>query len=173
MGQQLYLVLVFCLLQAHTKPQISFGPEIKPQISFGPHTKPTISGTDPNSHFGTLNSEANQVKDGSKGPEAANDEPIKFPGLERPTTNNSSIKFPGPPNQPPATTTNGERREDRCNLPSETGWCRGHFEMWYFNVNSGDCEPFIYGGCEGNDNRFPSKEECKDVCLVKTVSGFP
>ena len=96
-----------------------------------------------------------------------NNEPIKFPGptIKGPRTNSSSIKFPGPTNQSPATT-----RENRCNLPSETGWCRARFEMWYFDTNSGDCEPFIYGGCEGNDNRFSSKEECRDVCLV---SSFP
>ena len=101
-----------------------------------------------------------------------NNEPIKFPGPtnKKPTTNNGPIKFPGPTNRTPATNSNAKSREDRCNLPSEMGWCRALFEMWYFDVNSGDCETFIYSGCQGNDNRFSSEEECRDVCVVKTGS---
>ena len=156
----LYSVLVFCSL-AHTKPRIGIESE----------------KTDPNSHFAILswnNSEPNRGEHGCQGPEATNNQPIKFPDLENPTTNNSLIQFPGPTNQTPVTnSSNGEHREDRCNLPSETGWCRGRFEMWYFDTKSGDCEPFIFGGCNGNGNRFFSKEECRDVCVVKTVSGFP
>jgi len=31
--------------------------------------------------------------------------------------------------------------------------------------SSGDCEPFYYGGCEGNDNRFESAEQCEAECM--------
>jgi len=30
--------------------------------------------------------------------------------------------------------------------------------------SSGDCEPFYYGGCEGNNNRFESADECEAEC---------
>ena len=30
--------------------------------------------------------------------------------------------------------------------------------------SSGDCEPFYYGGCEGNDNSFESADECEAEC---------
>ena len=36
--------------------------------------------------------------------------------------------------------------------------------MYYFNTESGQCEQFVYGGCEGNANRFSSMEECQGMC---------
>lgn len=36
--------------------------------------------------------------------------------------------------------------------------------MWYFKSSSRSCEYFDYGGCEGNENKFPSAEECEKTC---------
>jgi hypothetical protein len=33
---------------------------------------------------------------------------------------------------------------------------------YYFDTNSGDCRQFVYGGCQGNDNRFDSIEGCRN-----------
>ena len=33
----------------------------------------------------------------------------------------------------------------------------------------GLCQPFYYGGCEGNDNRFKSNEECEAECMRPTT----
>ena len=41
-----------------------------------------------------------------------------------------------------------------CELPPEVGPCKGYFPAWYFNILSGSCEQFIYGGCIGNENNF-------------------
>ena len=38
-------------------------------------------------------------------------------------------------------------------------------EVFYYNRFSQLCQPFSYTGCQGNDNRFPSKDECLDVCV--------
>jgi len=51
---------------------------------------------------------------------------------------------------------------DPCTLPKDTGFCRGFFPSWFFNGEK--CELFGYGGCNGNDNRFTSEEECQKVC---------
>ena len=51
----------------------------------------------------------------------------------------------------------------------------------YFDNAEKRCMPFYYGGCEGNDNRFDTFEECQkscpsaflqaDVCQQPLVSG--
>jgi len=51
---------------------------------------------------------------------------------------------------------------DDCKLPAETGSCRAFFPRFYFN--SGKCEQFTYGGCEGNNNNFKTIDECQAKC---------
>ncbi|XP_053099116.1 kunitz-type serine protease inhibitor vestiginin-3-like [Hemicordylus capensis] len=51
-----------------------------------------------------------------------------------------------------------------CRLPMDQGPCRGDFDAYYYNSTTKTCEMFIYGGCQGNDNLFFSKEECLRVC---------
>ncbi|XP_059176535.1 actinia tenebrosa protease inhibitors-like [Physella acuta] len=58
-----------------------------------------------------------------------------------------------------------EHRQMICRLPPEAGFCRGFFISFFHNVTSGACEEFIYGGCDGNENNFPKKEECVKTCL--------
>uniref|UniRef100_A0A3B4TZE8 BPTI/Kunitz inhibitor domain-containing protein n=1 Tax=Seriola dumerili TaxID=41447 RepID=A0A3B4TZE8_SERDU len=45
-------------------------------------------------------------------------------------------------------------------LPMEEGSCGRYTLRWYFNSQAQACRPFIYSGCEGNDNRFLHLEEC-------------
>jgi hypothetical protein len=47
----------------------------------------------------------------------------------------------------------------------DEGMCRAHFPVWTFDGSK--CFEFIYGGCNGNNNRFKSKEECESTCLSK------
>uniref|UniRef100_A0AAY5ER33 BPTI/Kunitz inhibitor domain-containing protein n=1 Tax=Electrophorus electricus TaxID=8005 RepID=A0AAY5ER33_ELEEL len=37
---------------------------------------------------------------------------------------------------------------------------------WYYDSAKDACAPFCYGGCEGNDNRFDTEQECISHCLV-------
>ena len=53
---------------------------------------------------------------------------------------------------------------DICDLSPETGTCRGSFERYYFNSESGECEAFEYGGCDANANNFEDKETCEMRC---------
>ncbi|KAL0859204.1 hypothetical protein ABMA27_011021 [Loxostege sticticalis] len=54
--------------------------------------------------------------------------------------------------------------DSRCALPIDRGSCNGIFPSIGYNVELGECEEFVYGGCNGNDNRFWSLEDCQRLC---------
>lgn len=61
--------------------------------------------------------------------------------------------------------------KDICQLEYDAGTCSNYTVKWYFNVRSGDCTQFWYGGCEGNSNRFNTQEDCESHCFrAKKVS---
>ena len=51
-----------------------------------------------------------------------------------------------------------------CTQPNLSGNCDGYFPSFWHNPQNGLCEPFIYGGCGGNENRFATREECIAQC---------
>ncbi|ELT97013.1 hypothetical protein CAPTEDRAFT_70774, partial [Capitella teleta] len=51
-----------------------------------------------------------------------------------------------------------------CSLPVDAGPCEALMSKWFFNSTSSKCEPFNYGGCQGNANRFNSKRRCERRC---------
>uniref|UniRef100_A0A3B4X8H2 Si:dkey-117n7.5 n=1 Tax=Seriola lalandi dorsalis TaxID=1841481 RepID=A0A3B4X8H2_SERLL len=53
---------------------------------------------------------------------------------------------------------------DRCLEPMAEGACSEYILLWYFHPRSGECRPFVYGGCGGNRNRFSSRQECQSWC---------
>ncbi|BFZ20760.1 hypothetical protein BsWGS_23799 [Bradybaena similaris] len=58
----------------------------------------------------------------------------------------------------------GIYRPRLCSLPKKPGPCFGFFPQYFYNSYTGACETFIYGGCDGNDNRFATIEECQATC---------
>ena len=44
------------------------------------------------------------------------------------------------------------------------GPCEAFFPRFYYDQETGICERFIYGGCEGNNNNFETFDECQNVC---------
>ncbi|XP_077535962.1 uncharacterized protein LOC144148277 [Haemaphysalis longicornis] len=56
------------------------------------------------------------------------------------------------------------RAQDACAQPKRPGPCYGVLPMWYYDADSRECRNFTYGGCEGNDNRFESREHCEERC---------
>ncbi|XP_061433952.1 papilin-like isoform X1 [Lethenteron reissneri] len=52
----------------------------------------------------------------------------------------------------------------KCRFEPETGNCKAAFPRHFYNMTTGQCENFIYGGCGGNDNNFHTTEECVESC---------
>ena len=60
---------------------------------------------------------------------------------------------------------------DKCSQPAkEAGSCYDYVLRYSYVSSSGDCEPFYYGGCEGNDNRFESADECEAECSGAAIT---
>ncbi|CAL1533595.1 unnamed protein product [Lymnaea stagnalis] len=53
-----------------------------------------------------------------------------------------------------------------CSFQKDTGPCRASFPKYYYNLNTKNCQPFIYGGCSGNANRFNTVDKCMAACSM-------
>ncbi|GLH10987.1 Papilin [Gryllus bimaculatus] len=72
------------------------------------------------------------------------------------------------------------RSRDYCTLPRAQGTCMEHLPRWFFDASEQRCMPFYYSGCEGNANRFETREACErdcpptieqDICALPAVIG--
>lgn len=52
----------------------------------------------------------------------------------------------------------------QCANYPDWGPCNRLRYMWFYNLTSGTCQQFLYGGCNGNENRFPTFELCQITC---------
>jgi len=69
-----------------------------------------------------------------------------------------------------AVETESERPDRVCNQPKLIGLCRARFDRFYFDSASGKCKPFTYGGCDGNENNFNTRADCKALCMNRGES---
>ena len=57
----------------------------------------------------------------------------------------------------------------QCHGPPETGKCFAYKRRWAFISATQSCEPFVYGGCGGNDNNHKTEKMCMARCVHKNV----
>ncbi|PVD26595.1 hypothetical protein C0Q70_14272 [Pomacea canaliculata] len=62
---------------------------------------------------------------------------------------------------------------NQCDMPAVTGRCRALIYRYYFDKAQQQCVKFIFGGCNGNDNNFYTKEECEQRCLKSKPVASP
>lgn len=84
------------------------------------------------------------------------------------TTTERVIRYPGSYPTRRAEYTTEKPNKNICLLRPDPGLCKASFTAYYYHPNRGECYPFVYGGCDGNENRFHTREECLDKCKNKT-----
>ncbi|XP_006627737.3 kunitz-type protease inhibitor 2 isoform X1 [Lepisosteus oculatus] len=62
-------------------------------------------------------------------------------------------------------TDSSKEYHDSCLASPKVGPCRGAFPAFFFSPSTQDCLPFTYGGCQGNQNRYSSAQECLAHCV--------
>lgn len=61
-----------------------------------------------------------------------------------------------------------------CALSPIKGPCDyKNVKRWFYNTTKMECEPFMWGGCEGNENRFHTRESCNAKCQGFDVPKTP
>ncbi|EPQ11414.1 Eppin [Myotis brandtii] len=61
-------------------------------------------------------------------------------------------------------------QQDICSLPKNPGPCMAFFRRWWYDKKNDTCSTFIYGGCQGNNNNFQTKDLCQNMCSKKRQS---
>ncbi|CAB3248675.1 unnamed protein product [Arctia plantaginis] len=73
-------------------------------------------------------------------------------------TEAAGVQFLGCTNVP-------ENKQAVCSLSSDPGPCSNYTVMYFYDRSFGGCSRFWYGGCDGNGNKFTTKEDCEDICV--------
>ncbi len=76
------------------------------------------------------------------------------------------LRFIPFPSKPQVSLVARDPTDRRCFLSPGRGPCEALFWKYYFNLSTGSCEKFAWGGC-GDVVPFKSKEECEEVCGVR------
>ncbi|KAK3601369.1 hypothetical protein CHS0354_037683 [Potamilus streckersoni] len=53
---------------------------------------------------------------------------------------------------------------DPCLQPKVVGPCEALIGRYFFDQKLGKCQPFFYGGCQGNANNFETLSHCQRQC---------
>ena len=53
----------------------------------------------------------------------------------------------------------------KCEQNFDIGPCRALVSRYFFNKQTKNCELFMYGGCDGNENNFENYDLCMKTCF--------
>ncbi|XP_060077231.1 chromatin assembly factor 1 subunit A-A-like [Ylistrum balloti] len=53
-----------------------------------------------------------------------------------------------------------------CDLQPDQGKCGARYIRWFYHKGQNKCNWFYFGGCDGNQNNFKSKQACEDTCRI-------
>jgi hypothetical protein len=53
---------------------------------------------------------------------------------------------------------------EACTANQDSGPCNAYIPSFWHDPATHLCVPFVYGGCGGNANRYPSREACTQAC---------
>ncbi|XP_061202804.1 collagen alpha-1(VII) chain-like [Neopsephotus bourkii] len=59
-----------------------------------------------------------------------------------------------------------------CLQPMDEGSCQHYTLLWYYHAEANACRPFVFGGCQGNSNRFETKWRCEQQCRTSADVSF-
>ncbi|KAG1650386.1 Papilin [Nymphon striatum] len=63
--------------------------------------------------------------------------------------------------------------QKKCFQAKEVGSCVEYQERYYYDDNEKRCRRFIYGGCDGNENNFQTRESCEASCISAVPTTAP
>lgn len=62
---------------------------------------------------------------------------------------------------------------EKCKLMADMGSCKARIKRYYYDAMLQKCAPFIWGGCEGNQNNFETLDACNADCNDSGVPPAP
>uniref|UniRef100_A0A8C9SHY4 Protein AMBP n=1 Tax=Scleropages formosus TaxID=113540 RepID=A0A8C9SHY4_SCLFO len=62
---------------------------------------------------------------------------------------------------------------DPCLSPPDEGPCNAFFPRYYYNSTLMTCTTFTYGGCQANQNNFPTERACQESCRTAAACRLP
>ncbi|CAJ0608404.1 unnamed protein product [Cylicocyclus nassatus] len=61
----------------------------------------------------------------------------------------------------------------RCFWAVEKGNCQEALLRYTFDRATQQCVPFIFTGCNGNANRYPTLQRCQRTCMKNMETIYP
>ncbi|XP_054715702.1 probable chitinase 10 isoform X1 [Uloborus diversus] len=99
------------------------------------------------------------------------------PEAQNPWDDDSWTELPSDPTPPDmtedyetASEVASSRKPASCYQRPERGSCDSRKTRYYYDSETQSCKVFVWSGCEGNQNRFKTREMCESTCGGRSTS---